>query len=107
MYGTGWVPGAGYKYDNNNNNPQNYNNNQGYYGGAAAPPYSSTPMPNQQTGNTFNSNQGYYGQQNYGNSPYGGQQSGIELQQPSNSYQPNNGGHVYTPPPNKNDGIVR
>lgn len=108
MYGTGWVPAPGYK-------PQdpNYYPNQPYNGGASAPPY-SPPIGNQATGNTFNSNDGYYGQQQYGHNAYGGQQSGIELQPPQHSYQPqtNRGGeYVYEAPlgapPGKGDGIVR
>ncbi|MCJ1273379.1 hypothetical protein MMC21_001170 [Puttea exsequens] len=103
--GTGWAAGqtpAGHApaqytggaapyYGNNNNN-------------AAAPPYSPT-------------NQGYYGNQYNGggtNQGYfgGGQQQGVELQQPSNAYA-RGGENVYQPPvgppPGKKegDGIIR
>jgi len=109
MYGTGWMggkPGQGY-YGNNNNNNQNYYPNQPYNGGQAAPAY-SPPVGNHPTGNTFNSNDGYYGRHDQ----YNGQQSGIELQTPQNSYQPQRGGDsVYEPPtgppPGKGDGIIR
>lgn len=89
-YGTGWLGGKPGVY---NNQPQYYNNAQ--QGGPAAPPYSPPPQNYQNTGNTFNSNEGYYGQQ-----------SGIELQQPNNIYQPQRGGqNVYEapqgPPPGK------
>lgn len=102
MYGTGWVPGANYKPNEAYTNP--------------APPYTPSPMPNQATGNTFNSNEGYYGnshnQQAYGGNPYGGQQSGVELQTPQHSYQRDAPGqNVYAPPsgppPGKGDGIIR
>jgi hypothetical protein len=109
MYGTGWVPG------HQNVKPQE-----------SAPPYSAQPVNNQYTGNTFNSNEGYYGPQhgqgqqygyapngndNYGAGGYGGQQNGVELQQPQQSYQ-RGGENVYSPPagppPGKgNDGIIR
>ena len=103
MYGTGWVPAPAYKP------PQGQQN-----WGAAAPPY-SPPIANQPTGNTFNSNDGYYGhQQQYGQNPYGGQQSGVELQPPQSAYQPHvtrGGENVYEAPmgapPGKGDGIVR
>lgn len=100
MYGTSWLPTYGHS--------QKYHQGTGYpnqpYGGAA-PPY-SPPVENQATGNTFNSNDGYYGNHGYG------QQSGIELQQPSSAYQPQRGGDpVYDapagPPPGKGDSIVR
>ncbi|KAL5346778.1 hypothetical protein ACLOAV_007919 [Pseudogymnoascus australis] len=103
-YGTGWLAGK------NGGNQQHYQNNDyqgqqsGYnYGGAAAPapPYSP---PQQQYGN-----QQYGGNTDY----YGGQQSGIELQQPQNSYNPQMGREqTYEPPsgppPGKqSDGIIR
>jgi len=96
MYGTGWMPG--HKATGN------------YYNGGAAPPYSPQPqVENQNTGNTFNNNDGYYG--NAYNNGYGGQQGGIELQQPQHSYQPRGGEPVYEapqgPPPGKGDGIIR
>jgi hypothetical protein len=100
MYGTGWFPSYGPKYGANNYYP-----NQPYNGGAPAPPY-SPPVGYQATGNTFNSNDGYYGNHGYG------QQTGIELQQPTSSYQPQRGGDpVYDipagPPPGKGDYVVR
>jgi len=99
MYGTGWMPGH-----------KPGNNQSGYNNGGAAPPYSPQPqVENQYTGNTFNSNDGYYG--NAYNNGYGGQQGGIELQQPQHSYQPRGGEPVYEaplgPPPGKGDGIIR
>jgi len=82
-YGTGWAVG---------NKPAQYQNNQGYYGNSAgppAPPYSPGPVNQNETGNTFNRADGYYG----------GQQQGIELQQPQSAYQPGRGGEpVYEPP---------
>ena len=84
MYGTGWVPGY-----------QNVKPNEAYNN--PAPPYTPNPVPNQYTGNTFNSNDGYYGQRNQQNYGYGGQQNGIELQTPQQSYQ-RGGDNVYTPP---------
>lgn len=103
MYGTAWLPQ--YSKYGGGQNGQNYYANQPYHGGAPAPPY-SPPIENQATGNTFNSNEGYYGNHGYG------QQSGIELQQPSNAYQPQRGGDpVYDapagPPPGKGDYVVR
>ncbi|KFX86540.1 hypothetical protein V490_09037, partial [Pseudogymnoascus sp. VKM F-3557] len=101
-YGTGWLAGK------NTGNQQHYQNNDYYqrqqsgynYGGggaAPAPPYSP---PQQQYGG--------------GNADYdGGQQSGIELQQPQNSYNPQRGREqIYEPPsgppPGKQgDGIIR
>ena len=103
MYGTGWIP-AGHKYGGGQNGPTNYYPNQPYNGGAA-PPY-EPPIGNHNTGNIFNSNDGYYGNQGYG------RQTGIELQQPTISYQPQRGGDtVYDapqgPPPGKSDYVVR
>jgi len=98
MYGTGWFPGS-VKYGNN----AGYYGNQPYNGGAA-PPYSA-PIVNPQTENTFNGNGGYYEHDRYG-----GQQSGIELQQPQNAYT-RGGDPVYNspqgPPPGKGDGFIR
>lgn len=104
-YGTGWLSGktpAGHA-------PAQYNGNQNYYGNTPpnygnnppldhpAPPY-APPVYTQATGNT---NDGYYGQQ-----------SGIELQQPSSAYQPVRAEQVYDaptgpPPTKKGDGIIR
>lgn len=101
--GTGWAQGrtpAGHA-------PAQYAGAQPYYGnnnGAAAPPYS--PPDNQgyynQGYNNQGANQGYFG----------GQQQGVELQQPANTYA-RGGENVYQPPtgppPGKTggDGIVR
>ncbi len=115
MYGTGWMGGrapAPGQWAPQNENTQTAPGG-GYYQNqynTAAPPY-SPPVKNNGTGNTFTSGDGYYGQGAYGN-PYGGQQSGIELQPPSSSYQPQRGGApVYEAPlgapPVKGDGIVR
>ena len=98
--GTGWLggntpPGHG---------PATYTEPQPYYGNntytAPAPPYTTQP------------NQTYYGNGNQGY--FGGQQSGIELQQPQSAYQPARGGDpVYAPPagppPGKKegDGVIR
>lgn len=106
MYGTGWMasgPPGGQQYGHTAP-PGVYYSHEPYNGGAA-PPY-SPPLPKQTTGNTFNSNEGYYGQHGYG------QTGGIELQEPSSSYQPQRGGDpVYEaplgPPPRKGDGIIR
>jgi len=102
-YGTGWLGGK----MATGNNGNYYNNQQQPQYGAAAPPYSPPAQQNQQyTGNTFNSNEGYYGQQ-----------SGVELQQPQNAYQPQRESEpVYAapqgPPPSGKggygqDGIIR
>jgi len=117
MYGTGWMPTQapweGRHYQQNQNS-QGYYTNDPYNQGAIPPPYvqggykgvGGGAVGTQQTGNTFNSNEGYYG--HHGN----GGQDGIELQQPSSSYQPQRGGDpVYDapagPPPNKGDGVIR
>lgn len=72
---------------------------QPYYGNtteAAAPPYQA---PAYQP----NGNQGYYG----AHQGYYGQNNGIELQQPSNTYQPQRETGAYAapegPPPNKRE----
>jgi hypothetical protein len=96
-YGTGWTASKW------GTRQQPYYSNQLYNRGAPAPPY-SPPVQNQQyTGNTLNSNEGYYGQQ-----------SGVELQPPKNTYAGRGGDPVYEapqgPPPNKGygyDGIIR
>jgi Chitin synthesis regulation, resistance to Congo red len=92
-YGTRWMAGRIPVY----NNPGLYDQQ-----GPPAPPY-SPPVNNQYTGNTFR-NDGYFGQQ-----------SGIELQPPKQTYTPRGGDPVYEapegPPPNKggyqNDGVIR
>lgn len=60
------------------------------------------------------SNHGFYGNDNTNHGYFGGQQSGVELQPPSSTYQPPHGGDpVYSPPdgppPKKTagDGIIR
>jgi len=100
--GTGWAAGrpAGHGPAQYTGGAQPYYNNQQ----EPAPAYSTAPQQGQQ---------GYYG--NQGNQGYfgGGQQNGVELQQPQSSYQPQAGGDpVYNPPagppPGKqNDGIIR
>ncbi|TKA71693.1 hypothetical protein B0A49_04397 [Cryomyces minteri] len=65
-----------------------------------APPAYGPPPGNPTYGGE---NAGYYGQQ---------QQSGIELQQPAGTYQPNGGYGAYAPPKDpppgfKNDGVIR
>lgn len=98
-YGTGWATNVGGWGKN-----QPYYNNGPYNGGAPAPPYSPPVQQEQYTGNTYHSNEGYYGQQ-----------SGIEMQPPKNTYHPQRGSEqVYEapigPPPNKGgygDGIIR
>lgn len=101
--GTGWAGGrtpAGHA-------PAQYTGAQPYYGGdnqynnqpAAQPAYSPPPNGN------------YYGNQGANQTYFGGQQSGVELQSPNNTYQPPRGGdQVYSPPsgpPPGKDGIVR
>ncbi|MCJ1264825.1 hypothetical protein MMC22_004700 [Lobaria immixta] len=96
--GTGWAAGgtpAGHA-------PAQYPGPQPYYGGnnQQPPPVHGAPQ-----------NQTYYGNGNQGY--FGGQQSGIELQQPQGAYRPPGGGDpVYSPPagapPGKGgDGIIR
>lgn len=81
MYGTGWMAA--------NHGPVNYYPQQETQ---SAPPYTQT-----------NGNQGYYNQsQGQNEGYYGNQQNGIELQQPSSTYYPNNNRAtegVYAPPP--------
>jgi len=100
--GTGW---AGNMYGGGYNQPyggnQQYGNNQYAANDVQSPPVYSPPPKNQYNA-PGNATQGYFG----------GQQSGIELQAPGNSYQPERGGNpVYAapegPPPGKGDGIIR
>ncbi|KAI4185265.1 MAG: hypothetical protein L6R41_004221 [Letrouitia leprolyta] len=101
--GTGWAGGrtpAGHA-------PAQYTGAQPYYGGdnqynnqpPVQPAYSPPPNGN------------YYGNQGANQTYFGGQQSGVELQSPNNTYQPPRGGdQVYSPPtgpPPSKDGIVR
>ena len=100
--GTGWAAGR----TPPGHAPAQYTGAQPYYGNnnAAAPPVYSAPE-----------NQGYYNQ-GYNNGPnqgyFGGQQQGVELQQPENAYA-RGGEQVYSappgPPPGKKegDGIIR
>lgn len=102
--GTGWAAGApppGHgpaQYTGAPPQPYFANDNQ-------APPVYSPPI----------SNQGYYNQGHEQNQGYfGGQQQGLELQQPESAYAPQRGGDpVYAPPtgppPGKKggDGIIR
>ncbi|TAQ83271.1 hypothetical protein B7494_g8405 [Chlorociboria aeruginascens] len=105
MYGTGWMakPPQG-----NYGQPPYYAHDQ--YNGAPPPVY-SPPLNNQSTGNTFNSNDGYYAHH-----PNGGQQSGIELQPPQHTFQPQReyepvyatpAGPPAGPPLRKGDDIIR
>ncbi|KAM7209040.1 protein RCR2 [Naviculisporaceae sp. PSN 640] len=94
LYGTGFLAGPAPPYT-----PYPQGGSTNIAGGPPGPP--GPPPPQyvypENTGHKFNSNDGYYGSQgnssnnNNGNysasSPYGGQQSGIELQQPANTYQ--------------------
>ncbi|MCJ1397698.1 hypothetical protein MMC11_000894 [Xylographa trunciseda] len=87
-----------------NNNPNYYNNNAGTPNNAPPtyePPKQGSYYGNGNTNGTAGANQSYFG----------GQQSGIELQQPNNSYQPRGGENEYSapdgPPPAKGDGIIR
>ncbi|KAK2072660.1 hypothetical protein P8C59_006998 [Phyllachora maydis] len=87
-YGTGWLaPGNKYGYGQNNANQGPAQTYQ-----PPPPQYSAQPANAQYTGTTFNPNDGYYG-----NAQYGGQQEGIQLQQPPNSYQ-REAQNVYEPP---------
>lgn len=96
--GTGWAAGrtpAGHA-------PAQYTAPQPYYGGN-----------NQQPPPVYGAaqNQTYYGNGNQGY--FGGQQSGVELQQPQGAYRPPGGGDaVYNSPPGApygkgGDGIVK
>ncbi|KAL8841936.1 MAG: hypothetical protein Q9170_000716 [Blastenia crenularia] len=96
--GTGWAAGrtpAGHA-------PAQYTGAQPSYGNIqpTAQPVYAPPT-----------NQNYYGNQGANQSYFGGQQSGVELQSPNNTYQPPRGGdQVYNPPagpPPGKDGIVR
>ncbi|KAL8724547.1 MAG: hypothetical protein Q9166_007889 [cf. Caloplaca sp. 2 TL-2023] len=104
--GTGWAagrppPGHG-PAQYTGAQPAPYYNNQPAYNNqpSAAPVYSPPPA-----------NQNYYGNGGANQGYFGGQQSGVELQQPNNSYQPQRGGdQVYSPPagpPPGKDGIIR
>ena len=104
--GTGWAAGrtpAGHA-------PAQYTGGPApYYGqNTAAPPYS--PSSNQGYYNQ-GYNQGYDGGANQ--SYFGGQQQGVELQQPENAYAGQGGTGVYQPPagppPGKkgNDGVIQ
>ena len=100
--GTGWAAGR----TPPGHAPAQYTGAQPYYGNnnAAVPPVYSPPA-----------NQGYYNQ-GYNNSPnqgyFGGQQQGVELQQPENAYA-RGGEQVYSSPPGappgkkEGDGIIR
>lgn len=90
MYGTGWIPYnhpshyANHPSNQNNPNNPNYQNQQNTPPKYGDPNYAPPPpyQGQQSTGQTFNSADGYYGH----GGANGGQ--GIELQQPSSSYQP-------------------
>ncbi|MCJ1426766.1 hypothetical protein MMC29_004669 [Sticta canariensis] len=95
--GTGWAAGstpAGHA-------PAQYTAPQPYYGGnnQQPPPVYGAPQ-----------NQNYYGNGNQGY--FGGQQNGVELQQPQGAYRPSGGDAVYNqhagaPPGKTGDGIMR
>ena len=104
--GTGWAagrppPGHGSAQYTGAQPAPYYNNQPTYNQQPAGPPGYSSPPPNQNYYGNGGANQGYFG----------GQQSGVELQQPTNSYQPPRGGdQVYNPPsgpPPGKDGIVK
>jgi len=87
-YGTGWAS------RNQHHNAQPYYNNNDNNQYPPPPPEYSPNVPN--------------GHQQY----YGGQQSGIELQAPSNVYAPGRSTEVYQPPleppsSKKGDGMIR
>ncbi len=64
------------------------------HGGSTAPPYQPNPDPAPQY--SAPPSQGYFGN----NAGYYGPQSNVELQSPSNTYQPQRGAEpVYAPPP--------
>jgi hypothetical protein len=100
--GTGWLGG--------NHGPVTYN---------PQPYYNNNQYPNQPGNNTTYGNNGGGAPPTYNasNAGYYGQNSGVEMQPPQNSYQPNtrDGDNVYappsSPPPGKghygNDGIIR
>ncbi|KAL8873271.1 MAG: hypothetical protein Q9174_001240 [Haloplaca sp. 1 TL-2023] len=80
----------------------------------AQPHYNSGPIgqPGYGPPNQGGLNQGYYGNNNPNQGYFGGgQQTGVELQTPNQSYQPQRGGdQVYNPPagpPPGKDGIIR
>ena len=97
--GTGWLAGQ---------TPPGHAPAQ-YTGGPPQPYFNNAPQP------AFNPNPPIYSPpQTQPQGYFGGQQTGIELQQPNNSYQPQRGGEpVYGapegPPPAKRngDGIIR
>ena len=112
--GTGWAGGrvppghapaqyTGAPYYANNQYPQGQNQ--------AAPPYS--PSNNQGGAAGYYGNTPGYGNNQGGQGYFGGQQNGVELQQPNSTYQQQRGGDpVYSPPagppPGKGgDGIIR
>ncbi|KAM7207069.1 Chitin synthesis regulation, resistance to Congo red domain containing protein [Rhypophila sp. PSN 637] len=101
LYGTGFLAGPAPPYT-----PYPQNGSTNVQGGPPPPQY----VYPDNTGNKFNANDGYYGppqgdssnpynnnNNNYNSSPYGGQQSGIELQQPPQTYQRGTGDD-YAPP---------
>ena len=89
--GTGWAggrPPAGQSQYNPSQPQPYYASNQ----------YPQSPPPNVAPPVYVPPNQGFYGgDQNHGY--FGGQQTGVELQTPDHSYQPQTGGQpVYNPP---------
>lgn len=96
IYGTGWAGRTPFGHGQAQYNP-NYPQQE------IQPPYNNTqsnapPAYNQTSGGYYGQNQGYFG----------GQQTGTELQEPTNSYRAAE--NVYQaptgPPPKKGDGIV-
>ncbi|KAL9597377.1 MAG: hypothetical protein Q9219_005186 [cf. Caloplaca sp. 3 TL-2023] len=103
--GTGWAAGR----TPPGHAPAQYTGAQPYYGGGAPNQYNNQPAA--QPVYSPPPNQNYYGNQGSNQGYFGGQQSGVELQSPNNTYQPPRGGdQVYNPPagpPPGKDGIVR
>lgn len=109
--GTGWAAGqtpAGHGPAQYTGAPASA---QPYYAGGQQPPPVYSPPAQQTQGYGYNqnqyggANQGYFG---------GGQQTGVELEQPDRAYHPQRGGdNVYAPPvgaplgKKEGDGIVK
>ncbi|KAL8999242.1 MAG: hypothetical protein Q9169_001907 [Polycauliona sp. 2 TL-2023] len=87
--GTGWAAGR----------PPPGHGAAQYTGAQAQPNYNNQANYNQQPAYAPPQNSNYYGNGGANQSYFGGQQSGVELQQPNSSYQPQRGGdQVYSPP---------
>jgi len=108
--GTGWAAGA----TPAGHAPAQYTGAQPYYAGNNNPQYNAE-APSNGAPPVYSPppNQNYYGNNQADHGYFGGQQTGIELQQPQSAYQPQRGGDpVYFPPsgppPAKGrDGIIR